>query len=396
MPKTVHHFVDQVLMEHGEYVPLEFLLRAGCIPAAAYEAWRDGDLDYLDTSLAGSPNFVEQRLLEAQRYMEQRGWQAHTVRHLAKQTVPPRALSFSQNAVLDQFFHRHYRKPPDEVQLDLFTDSPVANLVNGVFWALARCDSQEARRLCTRLKETVPTHRQMGVFIQLTDALEQLAAPVVDIAVELVQLQTSLLPLVQSTLGKEGRKLSVACWQRLSNALDGRPFDKASPEVHLSYTSAQTGDWTVVRRSVEREHGWRGEPVLLVRHATACEQLQSRHDALQSWFVVCWHFSDYAYCINTAVNETLREKWREFQELDPELAVEAFPAWLVSVTPGFFQTLPAVNEETEAPRSSYEIMLALQRIPGQNSQDQKIRLRAQLRNQDPILLQHYLAGLRHA
>jgi len=396
MPKTVHFHVDQVLMEHGEYVPLEFLRRTGCIPAAAYEAWRDGELDYLDTSLAEHPSLVEQRLLAAQEYMERRGWQAHTVRHLTKQQPTPRALSFSRNALLDQSFHRHYRKPLDEVQLDLFTDSPVAILVNGVFWALARCDSQEARRLCIRLKETAPEHRQLGAFIQLIVGLENLAEPVVDIATELAQLEASLLPLVQSTLGKEGRQFSAACWQRLSRALDGRPFDSESPEVHISYTLSQTSDWMAVRRSIEREQDWKAEPVLLVRHATACEQLQSRHDALQSWFTLCWHFPGYAYCINIAANEVLREKWCEFQGLDPELAIEAFPAWLVSVTPGSVQALPAANAEVEAPRSSYEIMLALQRAASQNGQEQKIQLRAQLRNQDPVLFQHYLAGLRQA
>ena len=288
------------------------------------------------------------------------------------------------------------RNPFEAVQLDLFTDSPTAQLATGVFWALARCDAIEARRLLLRLQEIAPTHSQWSVFSQLSNALDSLSAPVADAAGEIGYLQASLLPLVKTVLGKDGRLFSTRCWQRLTHALVGQPYDANSPNVHSSYTAMQINDWSTVREAVESEHNWDAEPVLIVRHAHACEHLQAQADALQSWFRLCWSSPEQAACIDSSSNAMLREQWREFQGLDPELPNSAFPAWSIIVTPGLFRLFPDVGADGNAMPASYQTVLTLQQSADKNNQAQKIHLRALLKQQDPLLFGYYLAELSAA
>ena len=44
--------VQQLLMEHGEYVPLELLLATNRLGYEDYRAWREGRLETLDGVLA--------------------------------------------------------------------------------------------------------------------------------------------------------------------------------------------------------------------------------------------------------------------------------------------------------------------------------------------------------
>lgn len=148
--------------------------------------------------------------------------------------------------------------------------------------------------------------------------------------------------------------------------------------------------------AAEGERDWRSQPILLIRHGHACEQLKQGYDALQSWFRLCWLFPGQADCIDTLANQTLREKWRQFYELDPDLPTETFPAWLVAVTPGLFRMLPEFDASDSVCPASYGTILALQKMAGHQNAEQKLRLRGLLKKQDPILFEHYMAELCHA
>jgi len=125
-----------------------------------------------------------------------------------------------------------------------------------------------------------------------------------------------------------------------------------------------------------------------MRHAQACEHLHHPSVALQSWFWLFWQYPEQCDALESDGNRPLRQHWQAFLELDPELPVQAFPAWLLIRKPGLTQALPDPASDPISP-GNYRILYRLQcrQLTG-NSSD--IALRAQLKQQDPTLFQHFL------
>ncbi len=403
MSQHIQHQVDQLLLEQGEYLPLEFLLQEGRLLYADYETWRNGGLDTLDEALFGDPEHIQQQLMQAENYLQQRGWQAETISYPAweSENTTSRPLCFSTNKKLDLCFHRRYHKPQNQPQMDLFTDAPATNLVNGIIQALINRNSAEARRLLERLYDTAPDHARLGELECLVEAAEDLNTPVTDAAAELKTLQKSLAPLAETLLGKDSRNLLIPLWRRLSSALQDQQYQASLPELHLSYTAAQAMDWEAARQMVEQEPRWQADPILLLRHAQACEQLHLQPKALLSWFNLCWQFPQQCDALESSSDHPLRQQWIAFQELEPELPVQSFPAWLLLSKPGLTRLLPepgsiSGNNEMLYP-ASYLTLFRLQHnrlnSHAKHGNEKTMTLRAQLKQQDPALFQHYLGNI---
>lgn len=396
MSAAVEIEVDELLLEHGEYTPLELLLRSGRLMYADYEAWRDGELRFLDQTLFGDPAQVLQTLVEAEHYLERRGWRAELLeyRPWSRQAgvgAPP--LRFSAAADLDACFHRRYRRPADQPQLDLFTDAPGTALGNGIVRALEDRDPLESRRLLERLYDVAPDHPRLGALERLTEALEDPNGPVQDVGGELARLEETLTPLAEEVLGTASRHVLIPLWRRLTEALDHCDYDPAHPRLHASYTARMALDWRLVRETVEREAGWERESLLLERYAVACERQHELTQALPTWFTLCWHFPEQAELVESSANHVLVEEWEAFQDHEPALPVSAFPAWLLVQRPALTGVLPEPGADCP---ESYATVYQLQRRRPTNGPDEGVlELRARLKQQDALLFTAYMETLSH-
>jgi len=397
MTAAVEVEVDGLLLEYGEYTPLELLLRSGRLMYADYEAWRDGEVRFLDQALFGDPDQVQQMLVGAEQYLERRGWQAEPLEYRPwgpQAAAGARALRFSAAAELDACFHRRYRRPADQPQLDLFTDAPGTASYNGIVQALENRDAPESRRLLERLYDTVPDHPRLGALERLTEALEDLDRPVRDAAGELARLEETLTPLADEVLGTTSRHLLIPLWRRLSEALAGRGFDGARPCLHSSYTASRALDWNVALEAIEREAAWPQEPLLLERHAAACEARHEHTRALPDWFALCWHFPERAGALDASANPMLTGQWEAFQDHETALPVSAFPAWLLVQRPALAGVLPAPGADCPG---SYATLYQLQRRGMAQAPDKDtLDLRARLKQQDPLLFAAYMEVLSTA
>jgi hypothetical protein len=401
--RSIQSDVDGLLLEQGEYLPLEYLLQQGRLVYADYEAWRNGEIKHLDEALFGDPNQLRQQLLDAEDYLKRRRWQVEPLRYEAWRSGTmqnsPRALQFSPEKELNDCFHRCYRKPQDQPQLDLFTDSPATSLANGITLALAERNPTEARRLLERLCDTAPDHLRLGEFERLTEAAERLHCPVDDIRTEMHHHQTTLIPLAEGLLGNARRNLLIPLWRRLSQALQNQPFDASEPELHLSYSAAQALDWSISRKAIERETEWQNQPILLLRHADACERQHDNATALASWFILCWRFPQRAEAIELSSNHELSRQWENFQDLDPTLPVCSFPAWLLINQPSLTRILPNPRSRTAGCPDSYATVYQLHQDYGNPEaalRAANIALRARLKQQDPLLFEHFLKLRKHS
>jgi len=384
--------VDQLLLEQGEYLPLEFLLQQGRLSYADYEAWRNGELDLLDEALFGDHQQIQQQLTQAADYLQRLDWHTQTITYYAWRDDTSQHLRFSQNSALDRCFHQRYHKPKDQPQLDMFTDAPATHWVNGVTQALVNRNATQARQQLDGLYDTVPDHVRLGELERLVEAAENLTTAVDDVAVEMQILQKTVTPLAQSLLGKESRNLLIPLWRRLSSALHDQPYQVTQPEMHISYTASRAMDWGISRQAVEQLPDWQTDSVLLKRHARACDQLHLRGDSLMSWFNLCWRFPQQSDAIEFSTDTELQQLWISFQELDPELPAQTFPAWLLLNKPSLTRIVTDPNNDVPACPGSYRTMYQLQHSMHQQT-DNIIALRIQLKQQDPVLFQYYFNNI---
>ena len=387
MDPQIQHRVDQLLLEQGEYLPLEFLLAEGRLLYSDYESWRGGELEILDERLFGDAAQIQKDLSQAAAYAQALGLESTTLDY------PPwgggRPLRFSRDTILDSLLHKGYRKGEEQPQLDLFMDSVGTALANGIILALGRRDAGAAEEMLEKLYHTDPGHPRLGGLERLVDAMQRQDVPVTDTEQELGDLRDGILPLAVELLGRDSRPFLTSLWRRLGEALAENRFDPQRPDLHRSYTALRTLDWETVIEAVEAEPDWRSHALLLQRHAHACDQQQRPADALLDRFELCWHFPERAAPTQTDAAPDLIRAWELFQELEPALEAPAFPAWLLIIRPGLTGWLPRPDASTPA---DYRLLYALQR-EGKALGADTVRLRGELKELHPGLFRHFIANL---
>ena len=163
----VHAAVQQLVMEHGEYSPLELLLATNRLGYEDYRAWREGRLGSLDSVLVDGPRetrtWLEALDLDSEPVLHH-GWEENAGAVLTASADPP------LNALLSTRF-RHIR---EHDQLDLFIDSAQTAAVNALLDALASRDAGKARRALERL---IKLDRDYGQRFHATALIAALEAP---------------------------------------------------------------------------------------------------------------------------------------------------------------------------------------------------------------------------
>ena len=395
MDKALQQQIDRLLMEQGIYTPLEFLRQEGRLEENDYEQWQCGKVRYLIECLFGDPEQIGAQLIQAAEYAQLLGLCAEPIVYHAWDNVTSQQLLFSQNEALNQCFNTRYIKAIDDAQMDLFMDAPVHNLSKGIVIALTNRDPMEARRQLEQLYTMAPDYFQIGELEYLVTLLENLSSPLKDPEQELLAMQETTLPLLKSILGKDSNNLAIPCWRRLTTALKQYDYNPQKSQLHSSYAALQALDWHTVCEAVEQVPAWQADPVLLVRHAQACGKAGLLAQSLLSWFMLCWNFPDQAPQIETKADSELANYWNQFLDLEPELDISAFPAWLLISKPGLSALLSAEDKNiSHIADSTYQIILEiLVETDSSPSSKTAMNYRAQLQQLDPILFQYFLNSL---
>jgi hypothetical protein len=389
MNRRIEEQIDQLILEKGEYHPLELLFQEGRLSYDDYEAWRRGEIRDLVDMLFGNPVQILKSLEQAATYLQRRGWESERLIYRERGRPEASPLRYSQESHFDDCFHLAYRKPGDQPQLDLFSDTSTTYLINGITQALKTLNATDARGALQQLCESAPDHSHLGELERLVEALEAIESPLLDVETELRRLLKETGPLAERHLNKASSFLLIPLWRRLTGALEHRPFEPSRPDLHPSYTATQARDWPMVRQAVENEAEWRHQPVLLERHAVACANLDEQAAALGSWYLICWQFPELADRLDRCGDQTLLRGWQAFQDLEQELPTEDFPAWLMLRHPGLAHIAPHGEDDIPCPES-YRTLYHLLHVSGEKVDDQRMALRAKLKHQAPLLFRHYL------
>ena len=386
--------VQQLVMEHGEYAPLELLLATNRLGYEDYRGWREGRLETLDTVLADGRHEMRAWLEGAQSWANALGLAAEPEVHHGWEENAGTDLAPSADSRLNALLSTRFRRIQEHDQLDLFIDSAQTAAVNALVDALTARNANAAHRALERLVRINRDHGQRFHAPTLISALEAPtpAEPAQGLE-RLERMERQWVPAASTLLGARRRDFLAPLWRDIGRALDPVPFDPGNPERHASRAYREGLDWERMKRSVLAVPGYDAEPVLLTRLAEAHWRLRDRARAIASWFALCrlapeefeqlMHTSDFP-------DWSLQNAWRGAQEqaLEHEITPAWFPAWMLLEEPGLAGVLAPRHTDDE-PSRAFDLVIALLIHP--DLDEHGIELRRSLQNIHPTLLERFLA-----
>ena len=386
--------VQQILTEHGEYVPLEMLLTTNRLGYEDYRAWREGRLETLDALLADGTRESCAWLEAAQSWACALGLTAEPAVHHGWAESAGTALVASIDLRLNALLSMRFRHIREHDQLDLFVDSAQTSAVNALVDALTVRNVGEARRALERLVRINRDHGQRFHATKLISALEAPAPEGPEQGFErLERMEREWVPAASALLGARRRDFLAPLWRDIAQALDRAPFSPATAERHASRAYREGLDWERMRRSVLAVPAYESEPVLLARLAEAHWRLRERARAIETWFALCRLAPEVFEKMVEASDFpdwSVQRAWRVAQEQAPEheMTPAWFPAWMLLEEPGLAGVLDPRHAD-DGPSRAFDLVIALLSHP--DVDERGIELRRSLRDIHPGLLERYLA-----
>ena len=226
----VHAAVQQLVMEHGEYLPLELLLATNRLGYEDYRAWREGRLGSLDSVLVDGPHETRTWLEAARSWAEALGLDSEPVLHHGWEENAGAVLTASADLPLNALLSTRFRHIREHDQLDLFIDSAQTAAVNALLDALASRDAGKAGRALERLVGIDRDHGQRFHATALIEALEASAPEGPDQGLERLQrMEREWVPAASALLGTRRRDFLAPLWRDIGRALDPVPLRPALP-----------------------------------------------------------------------------------------------------------------------------------------------------------------------
>ena len=386
--------VQQLVVEHGEYAPLELLLATNRLGYEDYRAWRECRLETLDAVLADGAHEIRAWLEVAQSWAEALGLTPEPAVHHGWEENSGTVLVASVDPPLNALLSTRFRPAREHAQLDLFIDSAQTAAVNALLDALSARDAGKAREALAQLVRTGRDHGQRFHACALISSLEAPAPASPERGLEqLERMEREWIPAASALLGARRRDFLAPLWRDIGLALDPAPFDPHHPERHATRAYREGLDWECLRRSALAVPGYEKEPALLVQLAEACWRLRDRVEAIESWFALC-HLAPEAFerLIEAAdfPDWALQSAWRVAlgQDLEYAMTPEWFPAWMLIEEPGLAAGL-ALRHRDDAPSRAFDTVMALLAHPSPD--ERGIELRRSLKAIHPDLLDRFLA-----
>ena len=319
----VHAITDRLLLEHGEFDPIEFLLRRGWLDYADFSAWQQGAPTSLQAALQVPVEQVIGTLEQALRYVRAQG--------LLRERRPADAAVIGSDPHFALLCSSLLKRPRDRPQGDLFHDSASLFTIDALRSALARHDRSAAAALLSRLQREAP--REAPGYAALDAAIN--ADPAQTAAQRLQQIEEVLLPAAQRLLGSAARGYLAPLWVALAKRLAAENPDSDDPRLHPSHAWMAAGHWRDAALSITASsRDWTAEPALIARLAMIQARQHRLAESRRLRMRLCWLFPDAASPMLDALaaddpDSALQRRWPEFQLAEPPLPINRFPAWLL-------------------------------------------------------------------
>ena len=387
--------IQQQLLAHGFYSPVELLLATNRLGYDDYRAWRRGDRRTLDALLRDGVEAARTFLEEAHAWVRGLHLEAEAAPLLGTDKYGGVELKASANPALDNLLHVEYRRDVDRAQPDLFLDGAQAHVQNQLIEAITARDAAASGVKLRQLASLDAGHWAIDHAVALIDALQAGPPEQPEAARQrLDAIENRWLPAASSLLRAGARDFLSPLWRDVGRALEGIPFASSDAKGHASWAYLNGLDWSNVKRTILEVPDWESEPLLQSWLALARWRLAEYRDAMRSWFALCWRFpAHFAECVESSTfpNSTLQLAWKEAQDLDidPAITPAWFPAWLLIGHSGIAKTMRPCGGAS-GPERAFDHLVALRR--GHSDREDLDHRRA-LKELHPGLLGVYLASL---
>lgn len=276
------------------------------------------------------------------------------------------------------------------VQFDLFLHSADVVAENELREALRAGNANEAQQKLTELRTRNAEHKVLQPASTMIEALR--AALPNDLSTTLEfqrRLEQEWSPAAKTLFDVEGQEMLAPLWRAIGMALESIPFDPEHPDHHASCAYLKCRDWSAALRVIQTEPDCESQPVLLERMAQALWQTDQTVQAIQRWFMLCWAAPDYFENLirNGHIPASLLlEHWDQAMNVDmePELSVEWYPAWVMLHEPGLARSIKSQGAAT-GPKRAFELVRELVM-----SDDEQLALRQELKDIHPGLFHYFL------
>lgn len=202
-------------------------------------------------------------------------------------------------------------------------------------------------------------------------------------------MEDELGPLALKLLGERGSVVLQHCLRTLVTDLADRPLDPANPRRHISHLWRLMNQPGNALACLEAVPDWRHDAVAMRLHALASEAAGAEPQAICDWIELCLAHPEQAeeWLSESRLLGAAMEHWLDSE---PELAIDAFPAWCVLLHG--LRPAPMDPNDTRHGARLFNAALALVRQGGSDT-----GLRRALQQLSPVLLRAYLAnrGMQH-
>jgi hypothetical protein len=388
--------VDRLLVEHGSFTVLDWLIAEGTLAYADYAAWRDGRRETLDDALQLAPADVDRLLAEVDRHGQALRLAAEPREVFAWSAAVPEPLRASKKAEIHRRLTQLWRRASRAPQFDLFMDNAAAVAERRLCEKLGSLRFDVAARELDSLSRLDPANKSLGHYQDLINYGRHIQTPVSTDAqglrAELDGLEHEVQPLARALLAANARDYLTPAWQRLAAGLRLLSTQEhLDDRLHPSYALTQIQDWAAVRQSLESEPRLLELPRWLQRLGRACRATGKSESGLL-WWLVCIdrHPQAGSSTMDHCDDLGLIGFWSEFQELESRLKLElpesGFPGFVLLRRPGLVQHLGSV-----APLERPETVLVIHLIEARRAGKDEIALRKSLGEIDLALLAIYLS-----
>jgi hypothetical protein len=390
----IQPLVDQLVLEHGRYRPVDLLQRCGLLRCSDYESWRQAKHAVLEDFLEGRELPRIRNILQAAADYARGIGLTDCLESKAGESRATQTLRYSHDSRFESLYDTQFEPAPSRQQFDLFLDTRHVVLANDLTDALLEKRLQDAEHTLRQWSHETPDEPRLEGYNLLLETQRKAAQPISDVEAVFHTLQTQIVPQARELLGTRAWEYLTPLWRHLIPALEGRRFDPRNPDFHASYAALQLFDWRRVKNVVEAERDYLTEPVLLTRHAEACERLDDTSGWLSDWCRLCWDFESHASEALDSVQGMrlkLNRFWDAFKQLEYELTVADFPAYLISVQPDLARFAFEPNGiRNVQPLLIFELVVSLTLTRNKELDAERIMQRKRLKHEHPVFFEYFL------
>ncbi|MFU8830923.1 MAG: hypothetical protein ACNA7J_02095 [Wenzhouxiangella sp.] len=374
----IHALVDQLLARDHCYRPIELLKLIHRLAPERQRQWESGQLAYLEDGLAGDPDQSVAVLRVAA------DWAGRLKLDAEVEQRPGRQNRLFRNANADRLARTHWRRP-QTAQADLFFDNSFAVARARLARALLAGDAGASEDHLAAMARAEPANAVQADAEHLVDALGWLRQSPSDPAALLSAVDQDLAPRADRVLSRrDGEKYLEQFWRHLLGSVDDKRFDPDRPQLHPSALHERLADWQAVVSSILDTPDWHRHAVLVGRLASAGLTSGRREQGLAALCQLCWRHPEAASAwLDGSDDDELTRRAEHFWDLDPELDIKLFPAWLVAR--GY--AMPDVVPSDQPDHTAAE---AMPRMKALRQDPENLALREWFQAHQPVLFQHWL------